>query len=535
MSLDAARLERLLDRYLDEALTAEERTELEQMLRAEAAARQIFWEHARFHALLRESGAEGRGRELAALAVEPRRHWWRALAGASDALWLNAGWSVAAVAVLVAVVGIWLARQHASTARDQMTSGVAVLTQAVDLEWASDSESRGTGAALSPGWLRIKSGLAQVEFSSGARVLVEGPAELQVVSRAEAFCRSGRVTVQVPAAAHGFKISSPQMAVVDLGTAFGFAARDGGAELHVFDGRVRIDGSGAPARELAAGRALAVDAGGVWREFPAVPAQFPNADAFAQKATSAWERRNQAWRASADALRGDGSVLLHYTFETASPFERRLQNAVTGANRASDGAIVGCRWAEGRWPGKGALEFKGTGDRVRLEVPGVFDALTLAAWVRVDSLDHNFNALLMADAFEAGGLHWQITKDGGVLLGIQGPRDRAGQDCKTPVVFTPERLGQWVHLAVVIDRTAHRVAHYVDGREVSAHILKFDVPLGFGNAEVGNWNPMARRDGTAIRSFNGRMDEMMVFRRALDAAEVLGLIRNGPSAEAVSQ
>src|SRR5438105_14607421 len=120
--MDSARLERLLDRYLDEALTSDEKTELEQMLHALPQARQTFWEHARFHALLRESGAEGRGRELAALAEEPRRHWWRALSGALEGLRRNAGWAVAtAVALLIAIVGIWLARQQA--ARDQMTSG----------------------------------------------------------------------------------------------------------------------------------------------------------------------------------------------------------------------------------------------------------------------------------------------------------------------------------------------------------------------------------------------------------------------------
>ncbi len=529
MSVDSARLERLLDRYLDEALSPQEQTELEQMLRAEPAARQMFWEHARFHALLRESGAEGRGRELAALATEPRGPWWRAFVGAAESLRRNAGWAVATAAALIAIVGIWLARQQTPPPRDQMTSGVAVLAQAIDLEWVPGSESFTTGAALSPGWLRIKSGLAQIEFSDGARMLLEGPAELQIVSRSEAFCRSGRLSAQVPAAARGFKVSSTQMAIVDLGTSFGFESHDGAAELHVFEGKVRIVDSHAPTHELVAGHALGVDAAGTWREFAAAAARFPDAAAFEQKAASSWERRSQAWRASADTLRGDDSVLLYYTFENASPFERRLHNGVTGATRASDGAIVGCRWAEGRWPGKSALEFKGTGDRVRLELPGVFDALTLAAWVRVDSLDHSYNSLLMADAFDRGGLHWQITKAGVVKLGLSG-----GGDFDTAVVFTPERLGQWVHLAVVIDRTGHAVAHYVDGQLVSTRPVKIDFPLGFGRAEVGNWNPATRHDRTPIRSFNGRMDEMLVFRRALDAQEILGLARNGPTPQSIA-
>jgi hypothetical protein len=159
---------------------------------------------------------------------------------------------------------------------------------------------------------------------------------------------------------------------------------------------------------------------------------------------------------------------------------------------------------------------------VRLELPGVYDALTLAAWVRVDGLDHNYNSLLMADAFDRGGMHWQITHAGVVRLGLAG-----AHDFDSPVIFTPERLGQWVHLAVVVDRVGHRVSHYVDGQEVSEQSLNINVPLGLGRAEIGTWNPGPRHDHTPIRTFNGRMDEMLVFRRALSAPEVRELAQGG--------
>jgi len=520
--MDAARLERLLDHYLDEALVPDEKTELEQMLRASPQARQTFWEHARFHALLRESGAEGQGREL---AIELRRNWWDAFAQGAGHLFSNIGMTVAVAALVLAFAGIAWVRHQADATRDQTTSAVAVLTQAVDVEWVPGNDPHTVGGALSPGWLRLKSGLAQIEFNDGARVILEGPAELEIRSRTEAFCRAGRLSAQVPAAAHGFKIASSRMTVVDLGTSFGFETHDGAAEVHVFEGKVQlVDAATAPKRELLAGQALGIDAGGTWREFAATTSLFPNADGLEKKAASSWQRRAAEWKQAAGALQNDATVILHYTFEGSSAFERRLPNVARGEPRASEGAIVGCRWAEGRWPGKGALEFKGAGDRVRIEIPGVFDALTLAAWVRVDSLDHNYNSLLMADAFDRGGMHWQITKTGAVKLGISG-----GGDFDTPIIFQPERLGQWVHLAVVVDRAGHRVTHYVDGQEVSTHALKIDLPLGFGRAEVGNWNPAPRHDRTPIRTFNGRMDEMLVFRRALGAQEVRDLARSGPT------
>ncbi len=56
------------------------------------------------------------------------------------------------------------------------------------------------GSALEPGWLRLESGLAQVVFYSGARVVIEGPAELQLVSPNEAVCPTGRLLAEVPRA-----------------------------------------------------------------------------------------------------------------------------------------------------------------------------------------------------------------------------------------------------------------------------------------------------------------------------------------------
>jgi hypothetical protein len=50
------------------------------------------------------------------------------------------------------------------------------LSQAVETRWNSAADSHSVGAALEPGWLRLRSGLVQVTFCNGARLLVEGPA-----------------------------------------------------------------------------------------------------------------------------------------------------------------------------------------------------------------------------------------------------------------------------------------------------------------------------------------------------------------------
>ena len=68
-----------------------------------------------------------------------------------------------------------------------------MLTRTVDAKWDQSTEPPRVGASLKPGGLRLESGLAQVVFYSGARVVIEGPAELQLVSPVEAVCPNGRL------------------------------------------------------------------------------------------------------------------------------------------------------------------------------------------------------------------------------------------------------------------------------------------------------------------------------------------------------
>jgi len=157
-------------------------------------------------------------------------------------------------------------------------------------------------------------------------------------------------------------------------------------------------------------------------------------------------------------------------------------------------------------------------DRVRVAIPGEFRSLTLLARVRVSGLDRKFNSLLMSDAFDPGAVHWQVLSDGRVRLGVANrPRHT---DYDSPRVFTPNRLGQWIQLAVVYDAEARRVTHYADGVPLNREELKADVLLRPGRAELGNWNPATRSDPLPIRHFSGRMDEFAVFSRPLSDDEI---------------
>jgi hypothetical protein len=86
--------------------------------------------------------------------------------------------------------------------------------------------------------VKIERGLAEFQFHCGARIILEGPSEIQLLSSRSARLVSGKLTARVPAEAVGFEVFSPHGKVVDLGTEFGVRSSGGATEVYVFKGKV---------------------------------------------------------------------------------------------------------------------------------------------------------------------------------------------------------------------------------------------------------------------------------------------------------
>lgn len=403
--------------------------------------------------------------------------------------------------------------------------GCAVLTRALDVTWADVAPA--VGSVLPKGRLALTSGSIQVEFFSGARVILEGPAEFELVSANESFCRHGKLRAFVPPQARGFTIRTASVALVDRGTEFGLRVDRGGeSEVHVFQGRVEIQSAGA-SRDLTDGTALRFDVAGAARPIPADAEAFLTLSEMNLRSAEEARGRYARWGSASEGLRQDPRMALYYSFEDAPAWSRELR-CQRPERSPLDGAIIGARWTEGRWAGKKALEFKGPGDRVRFQDAGEYESLTLMTWVRVDGIERPFNGLMMTDGWMSGSVHWQITQKGKLKLGIHG--DSVAQDYDTDVVFQPENLGRWIHLCTVYDRQAREVVHYIDGRVVRRLALKFDTVLRLGDVELGNWGSPIDGSHYGIRHLNGRMDEFAVFGTALREDEVRDLYLVGAPA-----
>src|SRR3954468_12674838 len=208
--------------------------------------------------------------------------------------------SALALAACVAVfaTGWWALRFLQPSDRKGTTSkAVAMLNRVVDAQWNQRDETPRLGAPLEPGWLRLKSGLAQIVFYSGARVVVEGPAEVQIVSASEASCRSGKLTADVPPQARGFRVSTPEMNVTDLGTSFGLDVKDRRTELHVFKGSVEFEPiAGRTKQNLREGSGAVTENSRPPKLMTADPVAFASLFDLQSKSSSAEVLRHEQWR-----------------------------------------------------------------------------------------------------------------------------------------------------------------------------------------------------------------------------------------------
>ena len=447
--------------------------------------------------------------------------------------------SLAACFALIAA-GLWVFRPETPTERTPTSKAVALLNKTVAAQWHKAGQIPQLGAPLEPGLLQLESGLAQIVFYSGARVVVEGPAEVQIVTQDRISCRLGRLTADVPAQARGFRVETPHSTVTDLGTSFALDVKERQTELHVFKGAVKLQpGRNATEHHFGEGAGAIVESSKALRPIKANAAAFASLFDLQERSLATQALRYNRWRAASEQLNRDPSLLVRFDFEDATTSRWQLENVCKRKRSAAtnNATVVGCQWVQGRWPEKRAIEFQGVSDRVRLNVPGEFEVLTLAAWIRVQGLDRKLNSLFMSDGFDAGTVHWLIRHDGVLGLTIVGEGSGNFQIVTSPSVLTLEKFGMWLHLAVVLDGRTGRVVHYVNGLPVSEKALRIKPPYRIGTGELGNWNARGfpGNDPFMIRNFSGAMDEFCLFSRALDADEVRDLYSYGkPESEGVA-
>lgn len=231
-------LRALIEDYLTGQIDEPRLRELEAYLRDDLEARREFVRYARLHTDLHFElrAREASERVLDAIDRDSDSQLEPA-APARPGFFRRRAFALSAIATVLLVTGalVWWTVGPRSQ--------VAWLVNAQNCTWARGEPP----TDLRPGkLLSIERGLAEFRFQCGAQVILEGPAQLELLSGSSARLHRGKLTVRVPSGESGFEVLSLQGKVVDLGTEFGIAVSDAGAtSVRVFEGRVEVQPAGA--------------------------------------------------------------------------------------------------------------------------------------------------------------------------------------------------------------------------------------------------------------------------------------------------
>lgn len=227
------------------------------------------------------------------------------------------------------------------------------------------------------------------------------------------------------------------------------------------------------------------------------------------------------WKAYSARLRSDIDLVLYYNFEEQVASDLILRNRAVGdphkvtAKFAVDperrdgqldtGASIP-EWTRGRWHGKGALDFDGSADVVKmgtaLRLPEAQTNRSIYGWGRSDANVGN---------------HWLISYGGTgqeMRVGLNGGNGAAADIVGGAGVFYDL---EWHMIALTYDGTTARF--YVDGREVDNQAKTWDIAVtdGFVGANAAGNNGR----------WDGAIDEVAIFGSVLTPQQIAEIHRVG--------
>jgi hypothetical protein len=441
---------------------------------------------------------------------------WRVIGSVGRALGRErrVKWLACAALVLLSMAGVWWGKG--------LLEPVAMYARSESLVWESGSGIR-NGQVKRGERLKALAGLLELRLSNGAKVILEGPFDVELRGRMEMKLNLGRVAVNCPPSARGFTVETREGNVVDLGTEFGMrASGDGMTEVHVLTGMVKMNPANRKTISLFEGDALKVQKG-------STSLGTADASAFITRIPDRSEREGGYVHWSFDEGTGDTGADSGIYLAMGSDAAMKLRSDVSDTYGYGVGTPP--KWIKG--VRGNALSFDGVGSFAESGYLGIEGALTrtVAMWIRLPEgdLSAGQGILSWGSATEYGV--WQIAVDwskhetkGKLRIGTYGGR----------VVGTTDLCdGKWHHIAVVLGPGSRpdvpgNVLFYVDGKlEPISQREDFRVETNVRDAETG---VILGRHSVPVPGernfFKGGMDEVFIFDRALVQKEIQHLMEH---------
>jgi len=166
--------------------------------------------------------------------------------------------------------------------------------------------------------------------------------------------------------------------------------------------------------------------------------------------------------------------------------------------------------------GSGAGRFDGE-SFIRAGGLGAHEAVSVALWVKAESLTSRWNPLLFTDGRGKSAFHFSVRDDGAPNVAINSDGKSWVHNGATGSIAA----GQWCHVAVVCDsRPGGTIRFYIDGKPAGTKPLGLGLPLDLDAFRVGAWSGWEKQPGN---NFHGCLDDVRIYRGVLTSAEVAAL------------
>ena len=191
--------------------------------------------------------------------------------------------------------------------------------------------------------------------------------------------------------------------------------------------------------------------------------------------------------------------------------------AVDSSTYGNDGTYTNSPTLGGTGVFENAVNFDGTDDHVEVTAPQLDNpaAITVACWAKSDMATWNESGVLVSkrDQFilypEAGGTHfrWYVYENGATWRSTS----------YTLSTIPGFNLRSWHHYVGTYDPAAGVSKLYIDGVHVASSNISFPINTDTGPLMIG------KDDYWESRHFDGKMDDVRIYNRALVATEIAEL------------
>ncbi|WP_182864730.1 LamG-like jellyroll fold domain-containing protein [Rhodopirellula sp. JC639] len=375
--------------------------------------------------------------------------------------------------------------------------------------------SRWDDMQIPVGDYELQKGLLNLQFGGGVMVYFEAPARFEAVSDRRIVLHSGRLSARVPPEGIGFTVETPEAEVVDFGTEFSVDVEGGASEVHVFDGLVRVHPGASNQRDvsrsvdLQASQALRITDGATKPEDISI-------------ATDRFIRNFDEPRLNYARLVKRLSPLVYYRMPI------RDRGLVSEPPEYSGVVLTG----EGKRPPHARGVFVGgslrvgadsTGRGGRIDSPPALrmGRFSLTVFVYLEAPVHG--AMVATNLHDGQGNFGLSLDENGLLRAAIRSSDGNVSSIAGGSVL-PQKT--WRHVVVTAD--GEQLQFYEDGKLVASTPCESMAASDSDTVWFGT-------DAEATRVWDGRLDEVALFDRALNEEEIATLYRTAQEEIARSQ